>query len=298
MRLLFLVCLALQCGSVFVVAKLSPLTVKEISLMLRTGYPATAVEREVSARRFIGAIDPAAEKTLLQSGAGPTFVASLKSGVYAVPPEELAAAAQKIAADEIRRASRAAEGKKFNTLHQAQLAQVPTATPSALIGASATLLPVLKGDLVTSRNGILNAFNDQPLDKKKLIGLYFSAWWCGPCRKFTPQLVEFYNRVAPAHPEFEIIFVSDDRSASAMEAYMRDMQMPWPAVQFDKLATKEPLRKYAGAGIPCLVIIDAASGRVVSDSYAGNQYLGPAKVLADLERMFGKGGTSQVAAQR
>ena len=30
--------------------------------------------------------------------------------------------------------------------------------------------------------------------KNKYIGLYFSASWCGPCRKFTPRLVEFRNR--------------------------------------------------------------------------------------------------------
>ena len=29
------------------------------------------------------------------------------------------------------------------------------------------------------------------LSKKKLIGLYFSAHWCPPCRAFTPELVKF-----------------------------------------------------------------------------------------------------------
>jgi Thioredoxin-like len=44
--------------------------------------------------------------------------------------------------------------------------------------------------------------------KKKLVALYFSAHWYAPCRKFTPQLVKFHNRVAPQHPEFEIVFIS------------------------------------------------------------------------------------------
>ncbi len=66
---------------------------------------------------------------------------------------------------------------------------------------------------------------------------------------------------------------------------MRDAQMPWPAVKFEKIAEKQGLMKYAGNGIPCLVLVDA-TGRVISDSFAGKNYLGPTKVLADLEQIF------------
>ncbi|MFN2509800.1 MAG: thioredoxin-like domain-containing protein, partial [Chthoniobacterales bacterium] len=155
--------------------------------------------------------------------------------------------------------------------------------------ASNAIAALVRGDLVTSRNGTLSTFNDQVLEQKKLIGLYFAARWCPSCRKFTPELVEYYNRVAAAHPEFEIIFVSGDRSGPAMETYMRDAQMPWPAVKYEKIAEKEALRKYAGEGIPCLVLVDA-TGKVISDSYAGKTYLGPVKVLADLDRIFGTPG--------
>ena len=267
--------------------------------MLRSGYSAAAVQQEVTSRHFLGAVDPATEKTLVQSGAGPDFVASLKSGVYAVPADQLAAVEQSMAAVEHRRALQAEESQRLNTLYQSQLsaaraAAAPTPPPPA---DSSSLISLLKGDLVTSKNGVLSTFNDQALDGKKLIALYFSARWCGPCRKFTPGLVEYYNRVAPTHPEFEIIFISNDRSAPAMEAYMRDMQMPWPAVHFDKLATKEPLRKYAGSGIPCLVLLDATTGRVVSDSYVGKEYRGPAKVMADLDRIFAAGPGAPAAPQ-
>ena len=34
---------------------------------------------------------------------------------------------------------------------------------------------------------------DSALADKKLIGFYFSAHWCPPCRLFTPVLAEFYN---------------------------------------------------------------------------------------------------------
>ena len=29
----------------------------------------------------------------------------------------------------------------------------------------------------------------------KVIGIYFSAHWCPPCRGFTPKLVEWYGKV-------------------------------------------------------------------------------------------------------
>lgn len=110
-------------------------------------------------------------------------------------------------------------------------------------------------------------------------------------------MIEYYNRVAVAHPEFEIVFVSNDRSASAMEAYMRDAQMPWPALKYESIAEKPAVLKYAGKGIPCLVIVDA-NGRVVSDSYAGDTYRGPTAVLADLDSIFNGSKNPQVALGR
>ena len=264
--------------------------------MLRSGYSADAIEKDLAARHFIEQIDPAAEKGLLQSGASASLIAGLKSGRYAVPAGEIAAVQQEVETKALRRAATEAESKKWNTLYQDQLAKSRASTTAAP-SIAGSIAGMIKGDLVTSRNGILQAFNDQALDRKKLIGLYFSARWCPSCRKFTPELVEYYNRVVAAHPEFEIVFVSNDRSGPAMEAYMRDTQMPWPAVSFDKIAEKEVLNRYAGSGIPCLVVIDA-QGKVISDSYDGKTYRGPQKVLADLDRLFAGSAPAAVAQGR
>jgi nucleoredoxin len=253
--------------------------------MLRSGYAAAEVERETAVRHFIGAIDTASEKALTEAGAPATFIAGLKNGSYAVPANEVAAAQEQVAAEAKRRAAQAEEARKFNTLYQAQQAQARASAAAAAMPLQHALAPSLKGDLVTSKNGILSAFNDHPIENKKLIGLYFSAQWCGPCRKFTPELVEFYNRVSAAHPEFEIVFVSNDRSQAAMEAYMRDMQMPWPAISYAKIAEKPALQQYAGNGIPCLVIVDA-NGKVVADSFEGGKYVGPSKAVSYLEKAF------------
>src|SRR5438132_3042512 len=102
--------------------------------------------------------------------------------------------------------------------------------------------------------------------KPQIYGLYFSAHWCGPCRKFTPQLVAYYNQIARDHPEFEIIFVSADKSADGMATYMRESGMLWPAIEYNKLANVPALQKYAGKGIPDLVIV-VDSAKVLAERY-------------------------------
>ena len=56
------------------------------------------------------------------------------------------------------------------------------------------------------------------------------------------------------------------------------------------------LLKYAGDGIPCLVVVDA-NGKVISDSYAGKTYRGPAQVLNDLDQLFATTPTGQLAQE-
>jgi hypothetical protein len=46
------------------------------------------------------------------------------------------------------------------------------------------------------------------LEGRKLIGLYFSARWCHPCRIFTPELVSFRN---PHKDAFQFVTMSWDR---------------------------------------------------------------------------------------
>ena len=273
-----------------------PLTIKEVSLMLRAGYSSEAVQRELSVRRLAAPCDAAAEKILREAGAAPALIDALKSGSYASSPADAQAAQNELNAQAARRAREAEQSRKFNTLYQDQLARARAAAP-ARNDTPNVLASQFKGDLVSWKNGSLVRFDDEPLAQKKLIALYFSAHWCGPCRKFTPQLVEFYNRVAPQHPEFEIVFVSNDRSPSAMETYMRDAQMPWPAIDFAKLPGKQALKKYAGDGIPCLVLLDAG-GKVISDTYAGKNRVGPEKVLTDLTSILANESAAAIAATR
>ena len=273
-----------------------PLTIKEISLMLRSGYSSNAIMQELSIRYFAEKLDVEKEKTLLQAGASAELITALKSGRYSLSSEQMTIAQQQIADQTKRHAAEAARSRQFDSLYQSQMARERAPARPQAPNAN-TLRELVKGDLVSLRNGALGHFDDEELEKKKLIALYFSAHWCAPCRKFTPELVDYYNRVATQHPEFEIVFVSFDKSQFAMETYMREANMPWPAIDFQKVKGKDAIRKYAGDGIPCLVLVDA-TGRVISSTYAGAQYLGPAKVLGDLDAIFAGKVLDNVAQNR
>ena len=89
----------------------------------------------------------------------------------------------------------------------------------------------------------------------KKIGIYFSAHWCGPCRGFTPKLVETYKKVKAKNPDFEIIFASSDRDEASFKDYFSEM--PWLAVPFSDRSRKEALSDlFEVQGIPTFVMLD------------------------------------------
>ena len=109
------------------------------------------------------------------------------------------------------------------------------------------------------------------LENCRLVGLYFSAHWCGPCRSFTPLLRDVYEAWKQERSSsggkfqngLEIVFVSSDRDAASFTNYHGSM--PWPAMPFEALPHYKSVLStvYGVQGIPSLVILDAVSGQVV-----------------------------------
>jgi thiol-disulfide isomerase/thioredoxin len=60
----------------------------------------------------------------------------------------------------------------------------------------------------------------------KIVGIYFSAWWCNPCRIFTPKLIHAYSNILMNEKfDFEIVFASSDQDQAEFDRYFSEM--PW-----------------------------------------------------------------------
>ena len=120
----------------------------------------------------------------------------------------------------------------------------------------------------------------------KVIGLYFSAEWCPPCRAFTPELVKLRDS---KDDKFEVVFVSSDQSPEAQQKYMKGYNMNWPAIPHDSPLRQQLQEKYDVQGIPSLVIVDDQGNLITKE---GRSEMGDsgAEALAKWTSAAGKSG--------
>jgi nucleoredoxin len=110
-----------------------------------------------------------------------------------------------------------------------------------------------------------NAVSIQEIkDSNTVIGLYFSAHWCPPCRRYTPMLAEKYQELRKEGKKLEIIFVSSDRDENACKEYYAEH--PWLLLDFADRDKKNALStKYEVSGIPTLILLDNKLDTMVED---------------------------------
>lgn len=124
-----------------------------------------------------------------------------------------------------------------------------------------TVLQLL-GDTLRGDKGADVSTSDA-LSEVDVLGLYFSAHWCPPCRRFTPQLGERYTQLKGAGKKLEIVFVSSDQDDSAFTEYHDEM--PFLALPYSKREEKKQLSEMFGVnGIPTLVFVDAKTGKTIT----------------------------------
>jgi len=137
-------------------------------------------------------------------------------------------------------------------------------------------------ELIQSIGPTLVDANDGSLDSTALheanyVVLFFSAQWCGPCRTFTPELVQFHRRHSQ-RGKVAVIYVSSDCSENQMMRYLRDSNMPWHAVPYDRVEASGLKQRFNVRGIPRLVVLDREGETVLESGGRRN----PSQVLREL----------------
>lgn len=144
----------------------------------------------------------------------------------------------------------------------------------------------LRSRMQILRDGRLVAYEPGVRPEPEVYLAYFGALWCGPCRRFSPELVQSYNRLKAQAPDyFELLFVSSDRDADEQLAYVKEVKMPWPVVKYSALGRVQPIERWAASGIPNLVAV-TREGEIIFHSYRGAEYLGPQSVLKDFTELL------------
>ncbi len=157
---------------------------------------------------------------------------------------------------------------------------------------------VLRPRLDLLQEGKLANYDPAALPEPELYLVYFSAGWCGPCHRFTPSLIKTYQRWQATMPgRVEVIFVSNDRSASEQANYAREAGMPWPMLKYSQLGRAKVIERWAGNGIPCLVAV-TRDGDVLFHSYRGEEYLGPGQVMDSTDQLLQIMAEKSPAARR
>ena len=128
--------------------------------------------------------------------------------------------------------------------------------------SDSAILKILSDKLLLAKGK--EVATDKVLKNKKYIALYFSALWCGPCRYFTPTLVDFYKKVSKKG-SLEVIFVSRDRDENSMKQYINKANMPWVSIPFNAKERNQIAKNFKVNAIPTLIILDS-NGKIISNN--------------------------------
>ena len=122
----------------------------------------------------------------------------------------------------------------------------------------------LVGEQFLGHDGPLN-FKD--IENAKVVGIYFSAHWCPPCRDFTPKLAAAFTDAINKKLPVQIIFASLDSNEKTFKEYFATM--PWIALPYQDHKIEELKSKFGVPGIPMLVIVDKNGKLITIEGRAG-----------------------------
>lgn len=144
---------------------------------------------------------------------------------------------------------------KASDLSEGDAAKIQAWEPPAPVveGKPSVFDKELDGNLLKLSGKSLKRFSLTERPKKYYV-FYYTASWCGPCHKFTPSLVDFYEK--HKNDNFEIVLITSDGNEDAMEEYAAEMKMPWPQLKLKKAAGFKKEFQHGVTGIPSVIVCE------------------------------------------
>lgn len=127
------------------------------------------------------------------------------------------------------------------------------------------MVEVFSGRTLINKDGDL--VDPEEALRNKVVGIYFSAGWCPPCRDFTPILCDFYTELVEENEppaQLEIVFVSSDKSGEDMVEYYHDMHGDWLALPWTDQYKHDLKTRYNITAVPKLVVVKE-NGAVITE---------------------------------
>ena len=97
----------------------------------------------------------------------------------------------------------------------------------------------------------------------KFVCIYFSMHNCAPCREFTPIFADLYSETNADSKQFEVIFVSGDKTQEEYDKYFAEM--PWAALPRGDKRLPPIAKKFEVKGVPRLIVLKP-DGTVINNS--------------------------------
>jgi len=224
-----------------------PMTIKELALMIRMGMPEAEWLAELRERKLLEPLSDEDLKLLGSSGATPEMVGKVRQAGLVLDESTAEAAKQQKAEREARAQE---ELERLRLRAESNKSSQPQQKTT---GAQDAMVKLLTGKMVSVSADSWQEFDARKLNRVRYFVFYSSASWCQPCHAFTPKLIEFYEKMKPLHPEFEVVLLSRDNNKFNAQGYTRQYRMPWLGVDFE--ATPEFAKAFSGKFIPFLAIV-------------------------------------------
>ncbi|CAG7725675.1 unnamed protein product [Allacma fusca] len=132
--------------------------------------------------------------------------------------------------------------------------------PTSVVGVTESTTTGSSANTTAATTNLI-PYSDQ--NKNDFKGFFFGAYWCPPCRTFSGSLIEVYNNVRKQGKNFQVVFVSSDRSKESFERFFSPM--PWPAIPYEDEKRRQELTEcFNVKAIPSLIIVDDQTEKIIT----------------------------------